>query len=381
MDRSTCKKIMGRHRLTASVGKAAIATMQTQCAAVKPVCLIVGLLLALCLCPGRQALAADGQPTALTYRLKWLFNVSAVGDLVADRQGFFAAQDLSVEVKAGGPERDAIKELELGYADFGVASADQVIRALEKGAPVVVICQLFQKNPLQWIYRSQEMTIAHPTDLRGKTIGVTFGGNDETILRALLAAGGIADRQVHFFSVRYDYTPFFRRRVNIWPVYQNAQGIILARKLRAEGEPVAFLDPARFGVRFVANSVVTSQGMAENHPERVRRFLHALLAGWRMAMAPEHEAVAISTLKAFDRNADPAVLKPQIAATRNFILPTDGGDIGAIDHSAWRQTEAIMLSQGLIRHPVTVEAALAPDFLPSRDKAAPSASHHNMKGR
>ncbi len=54
---------------------------------------------------------------------------------------------------AGDPERDAIRELELGNATFGVASADQVIRARAKGAPVVVIAQLFQINPLQWIYR------------------------------------------------------------------------------------------------------------------------------------------------------------------------------------------------------------------------------------
>ena len=89
----------------------------------------------------------------VNYRLKWLFNISVVGDLWADAHGNFARNNLKVNVKPGGPEKDAIKELEIGHAQFGVASADQVIRAVSKGSPIVVLAQLFQVNPLHWIYR------------------------------------------------------------------------------------------------------------------------------------------------------------------------------------------------------------------------------------
>ena len=148
----------------------------------------------------------------LSYRLKWLFNTSVVGDLYADVRGHFQEARLSVDVKSGGPERDAIKELELGQAEFGVASADQVIRALAKGAPVVVIAQLFQVNPLQWIYRQNAPPISQLADLKGRVIGVTYGGNDETIMRTLLAKAGLAEPDVKLFNVRYDYTPFYRGR-------------------------------------------------------------------------------------------------------------------------------------------------------------------------
>ncbi|MDH3797738.1 MAG: ABC transporter substrate-binding protein, partial [Desulfobacterales bacterium] len=59
----------------------------------------------------------------VNYRLKWLFNISVVGDLYALDSGLFAENGLKVTVKPGGPEKDAIKELELGHAQFGVASA------------------------------------------------------------------------------------------------------------------------------------------------------------------------------------------------------------------------------------------------------------------
>jgi NitT/TauT family transport system substrate-binding protein len=189
----------------------------------------------------------------VVYRLKWLRNVSVVGALYAETHGLFEKAGLDVEVKAGGPERDAIRELELGYADFGEASADQVLRARAKGAPVVVIAQLFQVNPLQWMYRPEEMQVKKLADLKGKVIGVTFGGNDETIMNTLLAEAGLGSSDVKLFSVRYDYTPFYRRQVQLWPVYRNAQGPIIQAQLDKAGEKTAFFNPADFGVKFVAN--------------------------------------------------------------------------------------------------------------------------------
>ncbi len=290
-----------------------------------------------------------------------MFNVSTTGDLYADVNGLFTAAGLDVTVKAGGPERDAIKELELGYAQFGVASADQVIRALAKGARVVVLAQLFQVNPLQWIYRSEEGILETPADLRGKTIGITYGGNDETIMRTLLAKAALKESDVNLFSVRYDYTPFFRRQVDIWPVYRNAQGPIIAQKLQTEGEGIAFFNPADFGVQFVANSVVTSTRMLESRPEVVRKFVTALLDGWRQSLDPANRERTIEVLEQFDKDTAREILVEQLAITRGLILPPADTAVGTIDRAAWRQTEEIMLTQGQkIDAPVQVEKALRP---------------------
>lgn len=298
----------------------------------------------------------------INYRLKWLFNTSVLGDLYADVQGHFQDAGLMVTVKAGGPERDAIKELELGQAQFGVASADQVIRALAKGAPVVVIAQLFQVNPLQWIYRQSAPPISQLADLKGRVIGVTFGGNDETIMRTLLAKAGLAEPEVKLFNVRYDYTPFYRRQVDIWPVYRNTQGIFIGRKMQADNDPVRFFVPGDFGVQFVANSVVTSQKMIRRDPETVKQFIRALLAGWEAALDPTNEAQALDTLQQFDKDTPRELLVAQLAITRTLVKPTPNLAIGTIDTAAWRQTETIMLDQNQIAKSVGVEAVLHPEF-------------------
>jgi len=299
-------------------------------------------------------------PEPVTYRLKWLYNMSVVGDLYADAHGFFADRGLQVNIKEGSPERDAIKEIELDHAQFGVASGDQVIRAVSKGAPVLVIAQLFQVNPLQWIYRSERTHIETPQDLKGKTIGITYGGNDEAIMRALLSRHNIASDEVRFFGVRYDYTPFYQGEVDLWPVYQNAEGIVIAEKLRRAGEQISFFNPAGSGIRFVANSVITTEQMFKTRPDTIRRFLSALVLGWAEALDAANEEKTVAVIQRFDRDTQTDVLMKQLSATRTLMKPAPDIELGEIDHEAWKQTERIMLEQGLIPAPVSVERILRP---------------------
>ena len=296
----------------------------------------------------------DLSGTPLVYRLKWLYNMSVVGDLYGLEHGFFAQEGLEVDIRPGGPERDAIKELEIGRAHFGVASADQVIRAVAKGSPVIVLAQLFQVNPLQWIHRAGENPVHVPDDLKNRVIGITYGGNDETIMRALLAKHRIREDEVEFFSVRYDYTPFYQGKVDLWPVYQNAEGLIISEKLSKAGEKADFFNPNEFGIRFVANSLITTEQMVREHPETVSRFTRALLRGWRQSLDPANAEHAVATVHHFDRDTPLPLLRKQLNATRALMISPSGKDFGWIDSHAWRQTARIMFEQKLIPAPVSV---------------------------
>lgn len=294
----------------------------------------------------------------LNYRLKWLFNASVAGDILAREQGYFQEAGLEVDVKEGSPEKNAIKELELGYADFGVASADQVIRALDKGADVVVLAQIFQVNPMQWIYRADRPAILTLADLKGRRIGITYGGNDETIMKAMLALSGLESGDVEIFGVRFDFTPFFKRKVEVWPVYRNSQGVIFEDKLAREGEHVRFLNPAGFGVSFVANSVVTSGRMMKERPLVANAFMTALMRAWEDAMDPANEERILGEVMKKDKTATEDILRKQIASTRELVRPDSEIPMGKIDIRAWHQTEKIMLKEELIPGPVHVETRL-----------------------
>jgi len=301
---------------------------------------------------------ASADEIELNYRLKWLFNTSVAGDIYADAKGYFKEAGLKVHVKEGSPEKNAINELELGHADFGVASADQVIRALDKGAKIMVLAQLFQVNPMQWISRADQPQIKTLDDLKGRNIGITFGGNDETVMNTLFAKAGITSKDVKITGVRFDFTPFFKREVDVWPVYFNSQGVILKDKLEKEGEKVYFFNPADFGVNFVANSVVTSEKVWKNRPEVVKKFMGALLKGWEAAMDPANEADVLMEVKKQDKESNDELRRLQLIATRELIKPSAAVKIGTMDVEAWKQTEAIMLNEKQIKKPVRVETVL-----------------------
>ena len=301
---------------------------------------------------------ANAEKNELNYRLKWLFNSSVAGDIYADVHGYFDRAGLKVNVKEGSPEKNAIKELELGQADFGVASADQVIRALDKGAKIVVLVQIFQINPMQWIYRADRPEVTALSDLKGRAIGITFGGNDETIMNTLLAKGGMSQKDVQITGARFDFTPFLTGKVEIWPVYRNSQGVILKDRLGRENEAVRFFNPADFGISFVANSVVTSERMLAEHPQTVEKFRNALIEGWKDAMDPTNEQASLAAIASLDKGNNNDIRKLQLAATRALVVPESIADLGKIDTAAWKQTEEIMLQEKQIKQRVNVESTL-----------------------
>jgi NitT/TauT family transport system substrate-binding protein len=316
-----------------------------------------------CSC-GLVLLAAMGaaQPATadekVTYRLKWVKNMSTAGDIYADVHGYFKDQGLNVEIKPGSPESDPVRELEMGQSDFGVVSADQAILACAKGAPIVVVAQLFQVNPLQWIYFEDKVKINGPADLKGKKIGVTFGKNDEIIMRTLMAQAGIKENLVELFSVRMDYMPFYQKRVDLWPVYINSQGVQIGNRLKQAGEKIGFFNPSDYGIKFVANSVVTSARIFEKQPHKVDRFILALVRGWSDAMELVNGHVTVDIVQRFDFDTPKEVLQAQLEMTRGLIRPNSNTVIGAIDVPAWHQTEQMMLSHGQIQKPVHVERIL-----------------------
>jgi len=300
-----------------------------------------------------------GDSVPVVYRLKWLYNTSVAGEIWARESGIFKAHGLTVKLREGGLEQDAIKDLELGRAHFGVASADQVIRATAKGAHVVVLAQIFQVNPLQWIYDKDKLAIRKPQDLKGLCIGVTYGGNDEAILSALLRMYKIGPDILELYAVHYDFNPFWRGEVELWPVYRNTQGIILQEKMEQSGKQAGFFNPGTFGIRFVANSIITSKKVYSEQPQLVRDFTEAVLEGWRDAMDPESEFKVAETIHRLDPDTPVPVIRKQLAETRALVVPESPRAIGTIDARAWEQTADILIAQGLISHKVDITSLLA----------------------
>lgn len=334
----------------------------------------IRLLAAICIasllygCEQQSQNRREGPPhhaVKVTYRLKWLFNASTAGDLWAMDRGIFKKNGLDVKVKEGGAEQDAIEELELGRAQFGVASADQVLRAVSRGADVLVLAQIFQVNPLQWIYMKSRVDIEGHSrqqlrrDLARLTVGITYGGNDEAIFMALAKSLGLDPDHLHIYAITYDYAPFWKKEVDLWPCYRNTQGITLSEKMETMGDGPGFLNPADYGINFVANSLITSRKFASRHPETVKAFTQCVLTGWKEALKSSNRQEMARIISRYEKTLSVKTIIRQIEATKGLVTADGRCQIGFIDRPAWIQTERVMYRQGLIKKRVAVQDILA----------------------
>ena len=302
----------------------------------------------------------DFDTLRVTYRLKWLFNASTAGDLWAKEKGLFKANRLLVQIKEGGAEQDAIEEIELGRAQFGVASADQVLRAVSRGADVLVLAQIFQINPLQWIYMKSRVDLEGLNKgqlkdaLEKLTVGITYGGNDEAIFMALVKSLGLDPDRLHIYAITYDYAPFWRGQVDLWPCYKNTQGITLSEKMEAMGNKPGFLDPSCYGINFVANSLITSKRFAQEYPEVVETFTKCIIDGWKQAISPKNRSEMAGILSRYEKTLSKDTIVRQLEATADLITFHGQRPVGLIDKNAWDQTYRVMFQQGLLKRKVEV---------------------------
>lgn len=109
---------------------------------------------------------------------------------VAHEQGFFAEEGLEVEFLYAAAA-DIVKNVAAGNVEFGFPNGDSVITARAQDIPVKVVHTTYQNGLGATIFK-KDKGISTPTDLKGKTVGVTSYGSPNYIqLQVLLEQNGM----------------------------------------------------------------------------------------------------------------------------------------------------------------------------------------------
>ena len=117
----------------------------------------------------------------VTIQLKWVTQAQFAGYYVAQDKGFYADEGLEVTILPGGPDVVPPQVMAGGAADVMVDWAPSALAAREKGLPIVNIAQPFKSSGLLLVCR-KDSGVMQPTDLKGKTVGVWFGGNEYPLM-------------------------------------------------------------------------------------------------------------------------------------------------------------------------------------------------------
>ncbi|OHV32046.1 MULTISPECIES: ABC transporter substrate-binding protein [Pseudofrankia] len=256
--------------------------------------------------------------TKISYQFSWIKNFQFGGEYIADSKGYFKAQNLAVDLLAGGPNTAVDPIIQSGKALLGQSSPDFTANAVAKGADLKIIGANYQKSPF-CIMSRPEKPIRTPADLAGKKIGIQ--ASNEVAWAAFLKLAGVDASTLTKVPVQFDITPVVSGDVDGFWAYVNDDVI----RMKEQGtEPVVML-LADFGYEVMTATYTARADSLTDKTKRdqIVRFLKADLKGWQDAVA-DPQLVADLTVNTYGKgNGLELAEQKECAASTNAIMVTD----------------------------------------------------------
>jgi len=274
--------------------------------------LVTLLWLSFCSLP---LLAEPDQPVEkVSLQLKWLHAFQFAGYYAAKEKGFYAEENLDVNIRQRIPGVSNIEQVLNGEAQYGVAESGLLLERL-KGKPVVMLASIFQHNPLVLLTLKQS-GIVSPYELPGKRVMNDL--SDDAPLLAMYYETGITPDKFTRVDQTSNINDLINGKVDAFSAYLTNQVYYLKQK----GIEFNIIDPRNYGIDFLGDNLFTTEQEINQHQERVQRFLRASLKGWEYALKHPEEVIQIILDKYNQENRLSAdLLSFQAHETAKMILP------------------------------------------------------------
>lgn len=289
----------------------------------------------------------DGGP--LSIALNWKPEPEFGGLYEARRNGAFSRRELAVDI-TGGPGAPVVQMVASGQVAFGIAAADEVLVARDRGTDVVTVFATYQTNP--------QGVMAHAS--RGaESLDALFAGEPGT----LAVEPGVA--YVKWFHKRYD--------LEKWRVVPYTYSIApfladpkLVQQVFVTSEPIAArrqgLDPSVFliadsGFDPYAAVVIARGDRVRERRAEVEAFVAALREGWRAYL--DDPGPANAEMGALNPEMDAETFRLGAAAQAPLIETafTKQHGLGAMSLERWTRLGEQLRELELIDKPAEPVAA------------------------
>jgi len=291
-----------------------------------------------------SALAAQAADK-LTLQLKWVTQAQFAGYYVAADKGFYAEENLEIEIKPGGPDIAPPQVIAGGGADVVLDWMPSALATREKGVPLVNIAQPFKSSGMMLTCR-KDSGIESPADFAGKTLGVWFFGNEYPFLSWMsqlgLSTEGGADG-VTVLKQGFNVDPILQKQADcVSTMTYNEYWQIIDAGLSPDDLVVFKYEDE--GVSTLEDGIYVLEESLED-PEMVdklARFVKASMKGWKWAEENPDDAALI----VLDNDASGAQTEKHQKRMMGEIAKLTAGTDGALDVAAAERTVATLLAGG-----------------------------------
>ena len=294
--------------------------------------------------------ASPGPPNKVTFMagFKPQANLPFVGAYVAQEKGFFADQNLEVEIQHVNTPGDNFKFLGLGQVQFSTADAATVIERAGDDPPLgIVAIALIGQRGQQGFAVLADSGIESPLDWSGRRAGYK-GSQPTPDFLAIMNAVGLDARDVSTVKVGFEPQVLTEGQVDIFPVFLSNEPDTLGKL----GYDVKVFEAAQFGAPTLGLTYVTSRDYLAQNPDIVSRFLKAALRGIEYARENPDEALDIVMQYApqEDRDHQRFMLETELAAAESDL--TDENGMGWMTPEQWRELHDFLVEFGGIPRPL-----------------------------
>ena len=295
--------------------------------------------------------------TEASLRLNWLTTCSFAGEVVGAEK-FAEKNSITLRLDKGGPGLDPMKLVESGVNTFGVAGADLVLSANDKGADFVIIGLVNYNSPGVWVSKA-EKNIKSVEDIKPSTrIGELPGGNIIYLYEVLLKKTGL-ERNTSFkpVPIPFELKNFISGdECDLRPIFNYE----VLPELDMLGIKYNVLEPKNLDINFKGPAYFCKRETIEKNPELVQSFINTMIQGWEYSLTNPKEA--ISSLKKFDNsiNEEKELLGLQLG--KSYFEGYDGKVLYS-DKNSWELMIKDMKDLGFLKNDVELNKVLDLSFV------------------
>lgn len=310
---------------------------------------------------------AQEKPAKVTVLLDWFANPDLGTLIVAKQKGYFQKHGLDVDLIEPTDPSMPPKLVAAGQGDIAVDYQPQLQIAAAKGLPLVRIGTLMS-SPLNTLMTLKENHINTIADLKGKTIGYSVSGFEESLLDAMLKEAGLTRKDVKLVNVNFSLVPsLLTHKVDaVLGAYRNVE----LKQLDLEKRPGLAFYPEEHGVPAYDEMTLVVNGKKVKDP-RWAPFLDALEEA--TIFTANHPDEAYEAFIAYKPGLDTPLNRLAWKATvpRFALRPR------ALDTARYQRTAAFLKAHGIIDNtpPVATYAVEIPATLTAQNPAQNSSQN------
>lgn len=293
---------------------------------------------------------SEGGPTKVKVILDWLWGAEHSAFAVAQEKGFFAEEDLEVEISPGQGSPTTAKLVANDSADFGLVAAATIVSSRAEGMPIRVAATMLQQLPTT-IFAPSDSGIESLEDLYGKKLAVDTSSANYNEWAAVAELNGIDRSKIEEINAgQTDIQSLLAGKIDASMGFEFNQAL----EYEMLGGSPTLLPFRDLGLNVPGASIITSDQMIEKSPEVVSAFVRALVKGLQYTVDKPDDAVEIFLAAHADVDAEYSKRKLPLV----IQLLGEGDEIGVNNEKAWSNLIQMYEGQGLLRKPVTAKELL-----------------------